>query len=446
MRDSDKDIVRRIIIIDDNIDIHNDFRSILCENVNSTTMDELEEDIFGHDAKKEGPQYAYELDYASQGQEGFEKIRQAYSDNNPFILAFVDMRMPPGWDGLETIENIWEVDPSLHIVICSAYSDYSWEEIVKKLGNKDNLLILKKPFDIAEVCQLASALTGKCILAEQANTNMSQLEGMVADKTVALKKTNINLKAEIVERKQVEEKLKEYDRLKTEFVVNVSHELRTPLTIFKNIISNLQAGVAGSLNPKQHKNLEIADKEIDRLARIINDFLDISKIESGTINLESQHITVQSLVTDVVELFEPLAEEKNMELTTSMGDEELFIDADHDRMIQVLANLISNAIKFVPDVGGRIAVQVRGLDNEVSIAVEDNGRGIDTDDISRIFDRFVQVEKHVGPGSHGTGLGLAISKELVELQGGRIEVVSEEGCGSTTFTVFLPLVRECVAV
>ena len=134
-----------------------------------------------------------------------------------------------------------------------------------------------------------------------------------------------------------------------------------------------------------------------------------------------------------------------MELVTSMGDEELFVDVDRDRMIQVLANLINNAIKFVPDVGGRIVVQAQKLDNEVSIAIQDNGRGIDKEDISRIFNRFVQVEKHVGPGSHGTGLGLAISKELVELHGGRIEVASEVGCG-TTFTVFLPLVRECGAI
>ncbi len=249
----------------------------------------------------------------------------------------------------------------------------------------------------------------------------------------------------ITDRKKAEEKLKKQDRLKTELVVNVSHELRTPLTIFKNIISNLQAGVAGSLNPKQHKNLEIADKEIDRLARIISDFLDISKIESGTISLRMQQVRVQSLVSDVAELLKPLADEKNMELVTSMGDEELFVDVDRDRIVQVLANLINNAVKFVPDCGGRVMVRAKKLDNEVSIAVQDNGRGIEPDDMDKIFNRFFQVEKYVGPGEHGTGLGLAISKELTELHGGRIEVASEVGCG-TTFTVFLPLMREGGAV
>lgn len=247
---------------------------------------------------------------------------------------------------------------------------------------------------------------------------------------------SVHIGRDITERKRAEEKLKEQDRLKTEFIVNVSHELRTPLTIFKNIISNLKAGVAGSLNSKQHKNLEIADKEIDRLARITSDFMDVAKIEAGEINLDLQWLSVQSLVTDVVELLRPLADEKNTELITSMGEVDLFVNVDRDRMIQVLTNLINNAIKFVPDIGGWIVVQVKDVGDEISIAVEDNGRGINTDDISKVFDRFVQVEKHVGPGYQGTGLGLSISRELIELHGGRIWAESEPGHGSKfCFTV-----------
>ena len=241
---------------------------------------------------------------------------------------------------------------------------------------------------------------------------------------------------DITERKRAEEKLKEQDRLKTEFIVNVSHELRTPLTIFKNIISNLQAGVAGSLNSKQHKNLEIANKEIDRLARIINDFLDISKIESGTIELELQQVSIESIVTDVVELLKPSADEKNIELITLMDNVGLFVNVDRDRIVQVLANLIDNAIKFVPDCSGKITVRIRELDDEISIAIEDNGPGITMEDKSKVFDRFVQVEKHVGPGYHGMGLGLSISRELIELHGGRIWAESEPGHGSKfCFTV-----------
>ena len=272
-----------------------------------------------------------------------------------------------------------------------------------------------------------------------------QLESRVQQRTAELSTTNERLEREITDRKQAEEKLREHDQLKTDFIVNVSHELKTPLAIFKNIISNLQAGVAGKMNDKQLKNLKVADKEIDRLTRIISDFLDISRIETGKIQLRLQHVAVQSLVSDVIELLGPLTNEKNMELTTLMPDADLFADIDRDRMVQVLANLISNAVKFVPDCGGRVTVRVKELDDEISIAVEDNGPGIEADDIDKIFDRFVQVEKYVGPGSHGTGVGLAISKELVELHGGRIEVQSKVGRG-TTFAVILPLIRKCAAV
>ncbi|HIJ71628.1 MAG TPA: sensor histidine kinase, partial [Planctomycetes bacterium] len=229
-----------------------------------------------------------------------------------------------------------------------------------------------------------------------------------------------------------------------EFVVNVSHELRTPLTIFKNIVSNLLSGVAGRINEKQRESLEIANKEVGRLSRIINDFLDISRIEAGIL-LNRENVLVQSLINDVVELLTPLADQKKVALSTSMYGADLFINVDRDRMIQVIANLINNAIKFVPDVGGRITVRAKELGDEVCIAVEDNGLGIEPDDIEKVFNRFVQVEKHVGPGSHGTGLGLAISKELVELHGGRIEATSEIG-GGTTFSVFMQSVREFSAV
>ncbi len=216
------------------------------------------------------------------------------------------------------------------------------------------------------------------------------------------------------------ETLKEHDQLKNDFVMIVSHELRTPLTIFKNIIANTLVGTGGRIRPKLRKELETANEMVDRLAGIINDFLDIVQIESGKMKLNYAPLSIQSFVAEVVNIFNFFAYSKGVDLTTYLPDSEVFINADRAKIIQVLSNLIDNAVKFAPDHGGAITLKIKDLGEEIGIDVEDNGIGLKDIDINNVFNRFIQAKKEVGPGKHGTGLGLAICKELVELHGGRI--------------------------
>ena len=178
---------RRILTIDDNDAIHGDFRKIL---VNSTTPSKLtgaKAALFGGAAPAPAPaKMNFEVDSALQGEEGLKRLQQAMAENRPYSVAFVDMRMPPGWDGLQTIQRLWAVDNDLQIVICSAFSDYSWDEISEKLGLTDRLLILKKPFDPAEVSQIAIALSEKWQLRRAAKLKMEELERMVCERTVEL--------------------------------------------------------------------------------------------------------------------------------------------------------------------------------------------------------------------------------------------------------------------
>ena len=185
MPDANIEKNKRILIIDDNIDIHNDFRAILCPEKNDTsTLEKTKTALFGHDSIPEKENF--ELDSAFQGQEGLEKVIQAQSDEKPYAMAFVDVRMPPGWDGIETIEKIWQVQPELQVILCTAYSDYSWHEMTKQLKQTDRLLILKKPFDNMEVYQLACALTEKWMLAQQAKLKQKDLERLVEQRTKQL--------------------------------------------------------------------------------------------------------------------------------------------------------------------------------------------------------------------------------------------------------------------
>lgn len=153
---------RRILIIDDNRSIHEDFRKILAPaQALNAELSAFEDQLFGGSTPAAPYQDGFEICSAFQGREGVDAIQQAETDGRPFAVAFVDVRMPPGWDGVETISRIWQLAPNLQVVICTAYSDYSWEQIVEKLGHSDRLLLLRKPFDPVEVLQLAKSLTEK---------------------------------------------------------------------------------------------------------------------------------------------------------------------------------------------------------------------------------------------------------------------------------------------
>jgi len=176
---------RRILVIDDNRAIHADFRKILgAPDEADVALDAAEARLFG---AAQG--VWFEIDTASQGQEGVEKVAQSLAENRPYSMAFVDYRMPPGWDGIETTKQLWTVCPDLQVVICTAFADCPWEEVLEELNAQDRLLILKKPFDAIEVMQLARALTEKWRLREESRARVDNLQHLVTARTQELEKS-----------------------------------------------------------------------------------------------------------------------------------------------------------------------------------------------------------------------------------------------------------------
>ena len=179
-------LIKNVLVVDDNEQIQQDFRKIFCFDNDEFGIDELEAEFFGTSNKK-AEKATFEVSFASQGKEAFQLVQEAAANGTHFGMAFVDMRMPPGWDGVETIEHLWSVDPDLQVVICTAYSDRSWDEISERLGTSDRLLILKKPFDKIEVIQLASSLCEKRRLRNESIARMAHLEEVVVDQGNELK-------------------------------------------------------------------------------------------------------------------------------------------------------------------------------------------------------------------------------------------------------------------
>lgn len=157
----------RILVIDDNPEIHRDFRKVLCQDRNSSSALEASEAILFGAQYRLGKQREFEVDSAFQGEEGLARVYHALQENFPYEIAFVDVRMPPGWDGIEVTPKLLLADPDLEIVICTAYADYTWEEMFARLGTSERMFILKKPFERMEVLQLAHSLTEKRRLSRQ---------------------------------------------------------------------------------------------------------------------------------------------------------------------------------------------------------------------------------------------------------------------------------------
>ena len=184
-------LIHRLLMIDDNPRIHEDYRKILAGR-DPDKPSSAEAALFGEQAAHEGP--AFDVDSAMQGRDGVERARRARDEGRPYSVAFVDMRMPPGWDGLETIEQLWKIDPEVQVVVCSAYTDYDWLELLSRLGHSDKLIVIKKPFEPIEILQSASALSRKWQNARALKHHIESLEHAVTDRTRGLEAANRQLR------------------------------------------------------------------------------------------------------------------------------------------------------------------------------------------------------------------------------------------------------------
>jgi signal transduction histidine kinase/putative methionine-R-sulfoxide reductase with GAF domain len=230
---------------------------------------------------------------------------------------------------------------------------------------------------------------------------------------------------------------RELDRMKNEFVSMVSHELRTPLTSIKGYLDLLQTEQVGKLNDTQREFLNIVKTNTDRLVQLINDLLDLSRIEAGRIELRPQALDLARLIQSVVETMHPQLRAKQQNVVLAVSPDLPPVWGDHDRVIQILTNLVSNAHKYTPP-NGKITIAARASDAWARVDVTDTGIGLSQKDITQLFSKFFRAQNRTVQNIPGTGLGLAITRSLVELHGGQIWVESTPGQGST-FSFTLPL-------
>ena len=441
---------RRILLIDDTPSIHADFRKILMPPpVQTQEMDAMEATLFGSETAP--TRVTVELDSAYGGQEGLGKLKWALDQQRPYALAFVDMRMPEGWDGAQTIEHLWQADPRLQVVVCTAYSDYSWDELLDRLQAHDRVLILKKPFDNVEVQQMANTLLAKWDMTERASLQMNHLEHLV--------------QREVDERKQLESQLVQSEKLASlgQLAAGVAHEINNPIGFISSNLGTLdgyfqqlqemldaygqaetliQAGEWAERLQQVRERIELdflredipqlikeSKDGINRVGRIVRDLKDFSRVDA---NQEWQWINLQQGIESTLNI---VANELKYKADVLKEYQVLpDIECLPSQINQVFMNLIVNASQAIGPERGTLTLRTGHAAQSVWIEVQDTGSGIAPQNLQKIFDPFFTTK----PVGQGTGLGLSLSYGIIKKHRGEITVRSEVGVG-TTFRVELPI-------
>jgi signal transduction histidine kinase len=433
---------RRILLIDDNQNIHEDFRTILERRQDSSAaLAEEEAALFGQ-AAPPPDQEGFETDSAFQGQEGVEKLRQAVAEGRPYALAFVDMRMPPGWDGVTTIQELWKVYPDLEVVICTAYSDHSWSSIVEALGRTDKLLILKKPCDNVEVLQLATALTEKWTLTQEARLRREELEQKVAERTEELRVANKELQKEtcvckealnsltreVVERRKAEERLARAHRELQDFVYTIAHDLKAPTGGIQTVLQLILSECPDALGQETKEQIHLVSSRVRRMRNLIDGMMEYA--DSAGPESEKTLIDMNAVVEEVIKSVAPPPS-----IRITVDDELPKILFPRARAFHILQNLVANAVEYIDKPRGFVRIGCTGENGFWKFSVSDNGPGIEEKDLDRVFRAF-QVGAKQGAYER-VGLGLTLVSKIIDAGGGQIWVESKVGTG-TTFWFTIP--------
>jgi signal transduction histidine kinase len=358
----------------------------------------------------------YEVTGVEKGTEALEVIK----DGN-FNVILTDIKLPDV-GGMSVLELAKEINPDVAVIIMTGYASI---ETAVNAVNEGAYAYFVKPINMDEMkTAIVNALRQQRLSREN--------KRLVDD----LQRSNKLLF-------EANSQLRAATEAKSAFLAHMSHELRTPLNAIIGFSDLLIGGIGGEINNKQRQCLEDILSSGKHLLSLINDILDLSKVEAGKIDIKPESLRLADVVDDAVTTVKPMLDDSRHEMAISIAEDLPPVYGDRNRLKQILLNLLSNAIKFTPD-GGKLHLEANRKGNFCQVSMVDNGIGIRNEDQTSIFEPFTQLDTQPGERKQGTGLGLALTKQLVELLGGKIWVESEYGKGSR-FSFTIPLAAKGAA-
>ncbi|MFM7602021.1 MAG: ATP-binding protein [Pseudanabaena sp.] len=393
-----KSKVKSILVVDDEIEIQRLFKQRFRKRIQANELDFI---------------------FASNGIEAIEILK----NSNCISMVLTDIRMPE-MDGLSLISKLAELDQNLKAVVVSAYGDMQNIRMAMNCGAFD---FVTKPIDFED---LEITINKTLAFVDSLHEQQQKLEEAIKQvRSLELKEIALAHAKEIAEASNA---------AKSAFLANMSHELRTPLNSILGLNEALQDEIFGKLNDKQLGALKTIESSSEHLLELINDILDLAKIEADQIQLNCELTSVQYLCQSSLTFVKQQAIQKQIHLSSHVAEDIPDLLIDERRMLQVLINLLNNAVKFTP-VGGKVILDTHynNDDKYVLFSITDTGIGISPENIKKLFQPFIQIDSDLNRQYEGTGLGLALAKRIVELHNGKMGLTSTVGVGSC-FTVEIP--------
>jgi signal transduction histidine kinase len=417
----------RVLAVDDEPDILNDYLRVF-RPANNAAADHLrtfEQELFGTvepDPLPISPDF--EIITCRQGEDAVSEVTAALASGNPFAIAFVDVRMPPGIDGITTGERLRALDPDLHIAVVTGFSDVRPEEAVKRIMPADKLFWFQKPFRAIELRQLAVAVSAKRELEMSLRKVCADLDRRVAERTSQYHEET--------------RRAEEANQLKSRFVANMNHELRTPLNAIIGFSEALLMDYLGGLNDRQREYISDIHSAGTHLLGIVNTILDLSRIEADRVEIAIQPVALDRLTLSCHTFVRERAEKARVTIHMRPPEAGCIVRTDERIAKQILVNLLTNAVKFTP-VGGSVEVEVGGADpGGYFMRVKDTGIGMTAEELKVALEPFGRVGDVLTRQQDGTGLGLPLVQALVRRLEGRMQIDSVKGMG-TTVNVMIPI-------